>query len=39
MSFIGFRSVRDGGRGLNNDDDLLISPDASELRTGGYFCK
>jgi hypothetical protein len=34
MSFL---RVRDGDRGINNDDDLLISPGVSEPREGRYL--
>jgi hypothetical protein len=37
MSFLRAGSVGDSERGINNDEDLLIEPDASELRTGRYF--
>jgi hypothetical protein len=37
MSLLGVGSVGNRERGLNNDEDLLISPDASEPRAGRYF--
>jgi hypothetical protein len=34
MSFVGVVSEGDREREVNNDEDLLISPDASDLRAG-----